>query len=88
MARLIYRVEVFEEDGAWAGVCPDLQVSSFGGAPAEAKDSLMEAVEAFLEGCVELRSLEDVLAESGYVRNGDVWQIRDRVTDDLVATLV
>jgi len=87
MARLVYRAEVFEEDGAWVGVCPDLHVSSFGGTPSQAKDSLKEAVEAFLEGCRELQTLEDVLAESGYIRDGDVWRVRDRITDELEATL-
>ena len=87
MSQLIYRTEVFEEDGAWVAVCPDLQVSSFGGTPAQAKDSLKEAVEAFLEGCRELQTLEDVLSESGYVMNGDVWRVRDRITDELEATL-
>ena len=87
MPRLIYRTEVFEEDGRWVGVCPDLQVSSFGDTLAQAKDSLKEAVEAFVEGCKELRTLEEVLAESGYVLNGEVWRVRDRVTDELEATL-
>ena len=88
MARLIYRAEVFEEDGAGLGGCADLHVSSFGGTPDQAKDSLKEAVEAFLEGCKELQTLEDVLAESGYIRDGDVWRVRDRITDELEATLV
>ena len=87
MTRPIYRAEVFEDDGAWVGLCPDLHVSSFGGTPAQAKDSLKEAVEAFLEGCMELQTLEDVLAESGDIRNGDVWRIRDRITDELETTL-
>ena len=87
MVRIAYRAEVFEEDDVWVALCPDLHVSSFGDTPAQAKDSLKEAVEAFLEGCTELQSLEDVLAESGYVRNGDIWRVRDRITDELEATL-
>jgi predicted RNase H-like HicB family nuclease len=87
MLRLVYRAEVFQEDDQWVGLCPDLDVSSFGDNPDEAKQSLKEAVEAFIEGCAELGSLPDVLVESGFVKEGDVWRIRERFTDELKAVV-
>ena len=65
MAELIYRTEVFPEGEQYVGLCPELNVSSFGDTPQEAKDSLQEAVEAFLEGCEMPGTLEEVLEESG-----------------------
>ena len=48
------------------GLCPELNVSSFGDTPDEAERSLGEAVEAFIEGCILLGTLDEVLRESGF----------------------
>jgi len=88
MVRLVYRAEFFQEDDLWVGLCPDLDVSSFGDSADEAKESLKEAVATFIEGCVELESLTDVLVESGYILDGDVWSIRERFTDKMEAVVV
>ena len=66
MVRLEYRSEVFEEDGQFVAVCPDLNVSSFDETPEAAETSLEEAVAAFLEGCEMLGTLDEVLEESGF----------------------
>jgi len=88
MTRLIYRAEIFQEDDLWVGLCPDLDVSSFGESPAEARESLQEAIEAFLEGCKELGSLDEVLTESGYVLGDGAWKLRERITEELEAKVV
>ena len=49
--------------------------------------SLHEAVEAFLEGCEYLGTLEDVLDESGFERTGDTWKLRERISEDKGATI-
>ena len=54
MSRVMYRAEVFRDGDVYAGFWPELSVSSFGDSPQEAADSLQEAVELFLEGCVNL----------------------------------
>ena len=65
MREIRYRAEVFEEDGQYVAVSPELNVSSFGSTAERATDSLQEAVEAFLEGCDSLGTLEQVLEELG-----------------------
>ena len=61
-----FRAEVFEEGDDYVAVCPELDVSSFGDSVAEAEESLREAVEAFVEGCRSLGTLDEVLAEVGF----------------------
>ena len=86
-AKLIYRAEVFKEGDAYVGLCRELDVSSFGDDPEDAMDSLREAVEAFLEGCEHLGTLEEVLKESGFELNGDAWRLRERISKDAIATV-
>ena len=73
MTKVIYKAEVFEEDGVYVGLSPELNVSSFGDTPQEATDSLQEAVELFLEGCESLGTLEEVLEESGFKLSRVTW---------------
>ena len=66
MVQVIFRAEIFEEDNQYVGLCPELNVSSFGDTAEEAEASLQEAIEAFLEGCESLGTLEEVLEECGF----------------------
>ncbi len=61
-----YRVEVFKEGDQYVGLCPELNVSSFGDAEAEAEASLREAVALFIEQCREMGTLAEVLEEAGF----------------------
>lgn len=70
---VIYRTEVFKEGEQYVGLCPELNVSSFGDTPKVAKHSLHEAVDLFFEGCSLLGTLDEVLQESGFAEVGDVW---------------
>ena len=70
MIKVIYRAEIFPEGGCYVGLCRELDVSSFGDNPEDASDSLREAVVLFLEGCEELGTLDEVLEESGFQKNG------------------
>ena len=65
MTTISYRAEIFREGDLYVSRCPDLDVSSFGDTVDEARYALQEAVEAFLEGCELLDTLDEVLAESG-----------------------
>jgi len=65
MNRLVMpRVEVFREEDVYVALCPDLDVSSFGDTAEEAKLSLQEALEAFLEECEAMGTLEQVICPS------------------------
>lgn len=71
--RIVLRAEFFREDDLFVGLAPELDVSSFGESLDEAKLSLKEAVEAFLEECEEMGTLDEVLQEAGFYWEGDLW---------------
>ncbi|MEW6739733.1 MAG: type II toxin-antitoxin system HicB family antitoxin [Nitrospirota bacterium] len=60
------KAEIFKEDDVYVALAPELNVSSFGETIDEAKASLKEAIEAFVEECEQMGTLEDVLEESGF----------------------
>jgi len=66
LKNLVYRAEFFKEGDVYVGLCPELNVSSFGDSIENAKYSLQEAVEAFIEECEEMGTLEEVLEESEF----------------------
>lgn len=85
MNRLVVtRVEVFCEEDVYVALCPDLDVSSFGDTPEEAKLSLREAIGAFLEECEAMGTLEEVLEESGFSRRNGSWLARQPITAELL----
>ena len=88
MTKIIYKAEIFPEGDCFVGLCRELDVSSFGESPDDAKTSLQEAVEAFLEGCEILGTLTEVLEESGFYMNDGKWQLRERITVSEVATVL
>jgi predicted RNase H-like HicB family nuclease len=57
---------LFEKDGQIVGLCLELNVSSFGDTPDEARAALQEAVTLYLEECRRMGTLEMVLEEAGY----------------------
>lgn len=87
MTRIIYKAEIFSEGDCYVGLCRELDVSSFGDSPEEAGDSLQEAVELFLAGCEDMGTLDEVLEESGFQKVGDEWKLRERTSENKVATL-
>ena len=64
--KLNLRIEIFKEDDQYGAIAPELNVSSFGDSPDEAKSSLEEAVELFLEECKSKGTLEEVLLEARF----------------------
>ena len=87
MTKVIFRAEIFPEDDCYVGLCRELDVSSFGDSPTDAANSLQESVELFLEGCEELGTLDEVLEESGFQKAGDKWKLRERISENKVATI-
>lgn len=84
---LEYRVEVFEEDGQYVALCPELNVSSFGNSAEEAKNALREAIELFIEECESMGTLHEVLMESGFTPDHDnpsYWKCREPVLTERV----
>jgi predicted RNase H-like HicB family nuclease len=60
------KIEVFKEDDVYVALAPELNVSSFGETIEDAKKSLKEAIEAFIEECEHMGSLDEVLEESDF----------------------
>ena len=88
MHQLNIKVEVFREDDLYVALCPQLNVSSFGETIEEAKKSLVEAVEIFIEECSEMGTLDEVLEESGFVRTDQDWLPRQAVAEEQVALAI
>ena len=82
---VVVRAEIFREGHLYLGVCPDLGVSSFGETMEGAKSALREAVDAFLEECEAMGTLDEVLEEAGFVRQHGHWMARQPISAELVA---
>ncbi|MCP5104148.1 MAG: type II toxin-antitoxin system HicB family antitoxin [bacterium] len=85
---LSIRVEVFKEDDLYVALSPELNVSSFGETIDEAKESIKEAIELFLEECREMGTLNEVLEESGFLKMEDAWHSRRPVAEENLALAV
>ncbi len=69
-------------------MCPELNVSSFGDTIDEAKASLKEAIETFVEECEIMGTLEEVLEEAGFDKRlepSEVWMPREPVVEEKMA---
>lgn len=83
-AKIVYRAEFFREGDLYVGLVPELNVSSFGSTLEEARKSLQEAVQAFIEECERMGTLEEVMEEAGFSRKGDIWFPRQPVAAELL----
>ncbi len=79
------KIEIFKEGDAYVALSPELNVSSFGDTIDEAKRSIKEAIEAFIEECRNMGTLDDVLEESGFSKTDDVWTARKPITEEDLA---
>ena len=82
--QIVFRAEFFREGDLYVGLAPELNVSSFGETLDEAKRSLKEAVEAFLEECEAIDTLEEVIEEAGFEKTGNQWLPRKPVAAELL----
>ena len=79
------KIDIFKEENLFVALCPELDVSSFGETIEEAKQSIKEALIAFLEECEAMNTLEIVLEEAGFIQQNNSWQPRQPVISELVA---
>jgi|Deesub1362A_J573_1020465.scaffolds.fasta_scaffold03930_9 predicted HicB family RNase H-like nuclease len=84
--KVVYRAEFFREGDLYVGVAPELNVSNYGEKLEELRHSLHEAVEAFLEECERMGTLEEVMEEAGFILRGDTWLPRQPVAAELMTT--
>jgi len=86
--KISVRIEVFKEGDVYVALAPELNVSSFGDTIDYAKKSLKEAIEAFIEECEKIGTLEDVLEESGFSKVNDIWESRKPVAEEHFALAI
>lgn len=56
----------------YTSYCPELDIASCGHTQEEARKNLAEVITIQLEETAKLGTLDDLLSESGYTRDGDV----------------
>ena len=74
MTEIGYTVHTFKEGETFVAFVPELDVSSCGATRDDAMRNIRDAVEGFLESSAAQGSLDWVLEESGYRRNGTNWE--------------
>jgi predicted RNase H-like HicB family nuclease len=79
------RIEIFKEGDVYVALSPELNVSSFGETIDDAKKSFKEALEAFIEECQEMGTLEEVLEESGFSKINNSWESRKPIVEENLA---
>jgi predicted RNase H-like HicB family nuclease len=85
MSRISLEIKVFKEGDVYVALCPELNVSSYGDDIASAKESLREALEAFLEECEEMGTLQEVLEDAGFVKEKESWILEEPVIKEKIA---
>ena len=85
MTKVTFRAEILQEGDLYVGLCPELSVSSFGETIEEARRSLYEAMEAFVEECESMGTLEDVMNEAGFVKEDNTWVRRKPVAEEALS---
>ncbi|NCR11181.1 MAG: type II toxin-antitoxin system HicB family antitoxin [Microcystis aeruginosa LG13-11] len=78
------KLEILRENDLYVGICPALSVSSFGETLLEAKQSVQEALLAFIEECEDLGTLIEVLEESGFILKDGVWMYPQPIAVEIV----
>ena len=84
MQRIVYRAEFFKEGDLYVALAPELNVSSLGETLEEARRSIQEAVEAFVEECERMGTLHEVMEEAGFSRKGDRWLPREPLAAEML----
>jgi predicted RNase H-like HicB family nuclease len=68
-----FEAEIWPEGGKYVARANPLNVLTCGDTREEAEESLLEAVELYLETADEMGTLEDILSEAGYVPVQGKW---------------
>jgi predicted RNase H-like HicB family nuclease len=83
--KISLRIEIFKEADTYVALSPELNVSSFGETIEDAKRSIMEALEAFMEEIERMGTLEAILEESGFLKVNDSWATRKPIAEEAIA---
>jgi predicted RNase H-like HicB family nuclease len=81
MKTIIVTVEIWKEGGMFTSYCPELDIASCGHTPEEAKKNLKEVIAIQLEETAKLGTLNDFLAEAGYVLEDKILKLEKKIVD-------
>jgi predicted RNase H-like HicB family nuclease len=69
-------VQVWKEGASHVAYTPELDISSCGKTPSQAKSRLREAVSLFIEEAARQGTLGEILEEAGFERHGKTYRPR------------
>ena len=73
MQDIAYTVHTFKEGPTYVAYVPELDLSSCGATVDDARKNIRDAVAGFVESSAAKGTLNLILEEAGYQRNGDSW---------------
>ena len=82
MKNISFTVHIFKEGETCVAYVPELDLSSCGLDPAEARRNIQDAVRGFLETAAEMGTLQEILEEAGYSTDGNNWRAPEFVSLD------
>ena len=77
-----FDAHIFKEGDAYVAHVPALDVSSCGATGEEARRNIRDAVRGFLAASADMGTLDEILREAGYRREGDEWHAPEFVSMD------
>ncbi len=84
MNNIAFTVHIFKEGTAYVAYVPELDLSSCGSDPNEARKNIQDAVRGFLETSEKMGTLQEVLEEAGYRFEGNQWLAPEFISLDRV----
>lgn len=73
MKDISFTIHVFREGDTYVAHVPELDLSSCGSTAEAARANIRDAVQGFLKTSEEMGTLDEILEESGYRREGEKW---------------
>ncbi len=77
-----FTVHIFKEGETFVAYVPELDVSSCGSTDEEARKNIRDAVRGFLNTSASMGTLDEILGEAGYRREGGNWRAPEFVSLD------
>ncbi len=82
MQTISFTTHIFKEGDTYVAYVPELDVSSCGSTDEEARKNIRDALRGFFEVSMEMGTLDEILEEAGYVREGEGWRAPEFVSLD------
>ena len=79
-----FTAQVWKEGGVYVAYSPELDISSCGDSPNQAKSRLREAATLFLEEAAHMGTLREILAEAGFEKRGNTYRRRRILAQETV----